>query len=164
MKPSDDVPRELAAAMAETRVVREKYATLCEEFGPSPQSGMSARISMTVLGRHREAAGLPALPRTVLAAEREDTMLRYRRERDEAREQLAKQDADFDARLKVLDSVIAERDEARRRVAELEQSFGEVIRITWHFAGEADRLRIQAIAARELEKARAARVTAGDGS
>lgn len=80
---------ELTAAMAETRIVREGYARLCEEFGPSAQSGMSARISMTVLGRHREAAGLPPLPRTVLAAEREDTTLRYRRERDEAREQLA---------------------------------------------------------------------------
>jgi hypothetical protein len=55
------VAPELAAAMAETRIVREGYARLCEEFGPAWQSGQGARISLTVLNRHREAAGLPAL-------------------------------------------------------------------------------------------------------
>ena len=52
---------ELAAAMAETRQVRDGYQGLCDYFGPSPQSGMSARISLTMLNRHRERAGLPPL-------------------------------------------------------------------------------------------------------
>ena len=75
---------ELAAAMAETRQVRDGYADLCQEFGPSPQSGMSARISLTVLNRHRVLAGLPELPRA-RGGDREDATMRYRRERDEAR-------------------------------------------------------------------------------
>jgi hypothetical protein len=79
---------ELAAAMAETRAVRDGYARLCGEFGPSPQSGWSARVSLTTLNRHRESAGLEAFSRTE-SNSREDVTLRYRRERDEAREQLA---------------------------------------------------------------------------
>jgi hypothetical protein len=55
---------ELAAAMAETRQVRDGYASLCKEFAPSPQAGWSARISLTVLNRHRTAAGLDGLSRT----------------------------------------------------------------------------------------------------
>jgi len=75
---------ELAAAMAETRDVRDGYAALCGEFSDSPQSGQSARISLTVLNRHRERAGLP--PRSPApAGEREDLTMRYRRERDELR-------------------------------------------------------------------------------
>jgi hypothetical protein len=92
---------ELSAAMAETRTVRESYARLCREFGPAAQTGMSARISLTALNRHHEAAGLPVLsPRdakgqpdmwdrqqaeiTSLTAERDEA----RAERDNAREQL----------------------------------------------------------------------------
>jgi hypothetical protein len=82
-----DAPAELTAAMAETRAVRDGYATLCKEFGPSPQSGWSARISLTVLNRHRVAAGLDGLSRTP-SNNREDLMMRYRRERDEARAEL----------------------------------------------------------------------------
>ena len=52
---------ELAAAMRETAEVRDGYAKLCEEFSDSPQSGQSARISLTVLNRHRVRAGLEAL-------------------------------------------------------------------------------------------------------
>jgi len=80
----DSVAPELAAAMAETRDVRDGYAALCGEFSDSPQSGQSARISLTVLNRHRERAGLP--PRSPApAGEREDLTMRYRRERDELR-------------------------------------------------------------------------------
>ena len=79
---------ELAAAMAETGKVRARLAELCEEFGPSAQSGWSARVSLTVLNRYRADAGIDRLSRTP-SNDREDTMLRYRRERDEAREQLA---------------------------------------------------------------------------
>lgn len=75
---------ELAAAMAETRLVRDGYRALCEEFGPSPQTGWSARISLTVLNRHLAKAGLWELPRAP-RDDREDITLRYRRERDEAR-------------------------------------------------------------------------------
>lgn len=81
------VAPELAAAMQETSLVREKLADLCREFGPSPQSGWSARISLTVLNRYRDTAGLDRMSRTP-SNNGEDTMLRYRRERDEAREQL----------------------------------------------------------------------------
>ena len=80
---------ELAAAMAETRAVRDGYQALCGEFGPSAQSGWSARISLTSLNRHLRAAGLAELPRTAASGDREDITLRYRRQRDEAREQLA---------------------------------------------------------------------------
>ena len=82
-----DAAPELAAAMAETRTVRDGYQELCREFSPSAQSGMSARVSLTVLNRHRVKARLPLLATTVIAATREDITLRYRRERDEAREQ-----------------------------------------------------------------------------
>lgn len=78
------VAPELAAALAETRKVRGGYQELCEEFAPSPQSGMSARISLTALNRHRVRAGLPELPRA-RGEDREDVTMRYRRERDEAR-------------------------------------------------------------------------------
>jgi hypothetical protein len=80
---------ELAAAMAETRAVRDGYQQLCGEFGPSAQSGWSARISLTVLNRHRGRAGLAELPRTAASGDREDITMRYRRERDEARAELA---------------------------------------------------------------------------
>ena len=86
--PPATVAPELAAAMAETRQVRDGYAALCGEFGPSAQSGWSARISLTVLNRHRAAAGLEAFSRTE-SNQREDITMRYRRERDEARVQLA---------------------------------------------------------------------------
>ena len=89
VKPCDDVPRELSEAMAETRAVRDGYQQLLGEFGPSMQSGMSARVSLTVLNRHRVLAGGPPLSRAEAIAEREDITMRYRRERDEAREQLA---------------------------------------------------------------------------
>jgi hypothetical protein len=79
---------ELAAAMAETRTVRDGYRQLCGEFGPSAQSGWSARISLTSLNRHRGRADLERFSRTE-SNQREDITLRYRRERDEAREQLA---------------------------------------------------------------------------
>ena len=75
---------ELTAAMAETRVVRGKLADLCREFGPSPQTGWSARLSLTVLNRYRDAAGLDRMSRTP-SNNGEDTLLRYRRQRDEAR-------------------------------------------------------------------------------
>lgn len=81
-----DAAPELAAAMAETRQVRDGYASLCREFADSPQSGQSARISLTVLNRHRKAAGLASL-RPAPSGDREDVTMRYRRERDEAREQ-----------------------------------------------------------------------------
>jgi hypothetical protein len=55
---------ELAAAMAETRAVRDGYQQLCGEFGPSAQSGWSARISLTSLNRHLARAGLAELPRS----------------------------------------------------------------------------------------------------
>jgi len=89
-----DVPRELAAALAETRTVRDRYASLCREFGPSPQTGWFARISLTVLNRHRADAGLDRFTRTP-SNDREDTMLRYRRERDEARAVVAEIAADW---------------------------------------------------------------------
>lgn len=41
---------------------------------------------------------------------------RYKHERDEARAQLAKEDADFDARLKIVDELIAERDALQRQL------------------------------------------------
>ena len=80
---------ELAAAMAEAGKIRARLADLCDEFGPSAQSGWSARISLTVLNRYRADAGVGPLSRTP-SNDREDTMLRYRRERDEARAELAK--------------------------------------------------------------------------
>jgi hypothetical protein len=83
-----DASPELTAAMAETRTVRYLLAALCTEFAPSPQSGYSARISRVVLNRYREAAELQPL-KPGRDGDREDTLLRYRRERDEAREQLA---------------------------------------------------------------------------
>lgn len=52
---------ELSAAMAETRTIRDGYARLCQEFGPAWQSGQGARISLTVLNRHRVNAGMPPL-------------------------------------------------------------------------------------------------------
>jgi hypothetical protein len=83
-----DVAPELAAAMAETRTVRADLARLCQEFGPSPRgwTGWSARISLTTLNQFRRAAGVGPLTRTP-SNDREDTTMRYRRERDEAREQ-----------------------------------------------------------------------------
>lgn len=86
---SEQAAPELTAALAETRTIRDGYRGLCEEFAPSPQSGMSARISLTSLNRHLRAAGLAELPRTAASGDREDITMRYRRERDEAREQLA---------------------------------------------------------------------------
>lgn len=83
-----DAPAELAAAMAEARDVREGYGRLCEYFGPSPQSGMSARISLTMLNRHREQAGLPVLaPRE--AHTKPDTWDRQQAEIDQLRDQVA---------------------------------------------------------------------------
>jgi hypothetical protein len=81
---TSDAAPELAAAMRETRTVLAGYQELCGEFSPSPQSGWSARISLTVLNRHRLRAGLPELPRA-RGEDREDVTMRYRRERDEAR-------------------------------------------------------------------------------
>lgn len=80
-----DAAPELVAAMAETRQVRDGYQQLCREFGPSAQSGWSARVSLTVLNRHRVNAGLIAFARAE-SDQREDITMRYRRERDEARE------------------------------------------------------------------------------
>jgi len=79
--------KELIAAWTALENVRDGYQELCREFSPSAQSGMSARVSLTVLNRHRVKARLPLLATTVIAATREDITLRYRRERDEAREQ-----------------------------------------------------------------------------
>jgi hypothetical protein len=79
---------ELAAAMGETREVRDGYASLCEEFGDHSQSGQSARISLTVLNRHRKAAGLPGR-RPAPAGERRDPYMQLLEERDELRVMLS---------------------------------------------------------------------------
>jgi hypothetical protein len=79
---------ELAAAMRETREVRDGYARLCGEFGDHSQSGQSARISLTVLNRHRKAAGLNAR-RPAPAGERRDPYMQLREERDELRVMLS---------------------------------------------------------------------------
>jgi hypothetical protein len=108
---------ELAAAMAETRAVRDGYQQLCGEFGPSAQSGWSARISLTSLNRHRGRAGLAELPRTAASGDREDITMRYRRERDEAREQLA------DVRERA-EEMELQRDEARWQRDKLRERLG----------------------------------------
>lgn len=78
---------ELAAAMAETADVRDGYARLCGEFSDSPQSGQSARISLTVLNRHRVMAGLgPRRPSP--AGERRDPYMQATEDRDRYRELL----------------------------------------------------------------------------
>jgi hypothetical protein len=107
---------ELAAAMAETRAVRDGYQALCGEFGPSAQSGWSARISLTVLNRHQVRAGLPELPRT-RRDDAEDVTMRYRRERDEARAELA------DVRERA-EEMELQRDEARWQRDKLRERLG----------------------------------------
>jgi hypothetical protein len=105
---------ELAAAMAETRAVRDGYQQLCGEFGPSAQSGWSARISLTVLNRHLRAAGLAELPRTAASGDREDITMRYRRERDEYADLLVAGNAERIA-------LQRDRDKARKLVSVLER-------------------------------------------
>jgi hypothetical protein len=110
---------ELAAAMAETRAVRDGYQQLCGEFGPSAQSGWSARISLTVLNRHLRAAGLAELPRTAASGDREDITLRYRRERDEAREQAEQTELERNEARDRLAATQAHRDRLNRELATL---------------------------------------------
>jgi alkanesulfonate monooxygenase SsuD/methylene tetrahydromethanopterin reductase-like flavin-dependent oxidoreductase (luciferase family) len=85
--PPEQPAPELAAAMAETHAVRDGYARLCEEFSDSPQSGQSARISLTVLNRHRKAAGLKPR-RPAPAGEHRDPFMQATEERDRLRELL----------------------------------------------------------------------------
>ena len=121
---------ELAAAMAETRTVRDGYRQLCGEFGPSAQSGWSARISLTVLNRHLRAAGLAELPRTAASGDREDVTMRYRRERDEARavvaEMIAQQQESYPGKPPTAASSHLElqRDEARWQRDKLRERLG----------------------------------------
>ena len=77
----DPAAPELAIAMAETAKLRADLASLCREFGPTAQTGWSARLSLTVLNRYRATAGLDRMSRTpsnngVPATERERDGLR----------------------------------------------------------------------------------------